>query len=125
MSKPIRLYFNNFSVNQALSPLPYEQKAARKKLLKWALEIRPQLQDAEACRPKKFPIMVYVKYFTTKDSFEINDYLIKTYQLLKLLEQTAIVQSINNNCVCGVGYDVAVITRPNEEGCEISFVTKD
>lgn len=125
MSKPIRLYFNNFSVNQALSPLPYEQKAARKKLLKWALDIRPQLLDADYCRPKKFPIMVYVKYFSTKDSFEINDYLIKTYQLLKLLEQTAVIQSINNQCVCGIGYDVEIVKRANDEGCEISFITKD
>ena len=122
MSKPIRLYFNNFSVNQALSPLPYEQKAARKKLLKWSMEIRPQLLDAESCRPKKFPIMVYVKYFTTKDSFEINEYLLKNYQLLKLLEQTAILQSINNNCVTGVAYDVEVVQRSNDEGCEISFI---
>lgn len=122
MSKPIRLYFNNFSVNQALSPLPYEQKAARNKLLKWSQDIRPQLLDASPCRPRKFPIMVYVKYFTVKDSFEINEYLLKTYQLLKLLEQTAILQSINNNCVCGIAYDVEVITRPNDEGCEISFV---
>lgn len=122
MSKPIRLFFNNFSVNQALSPLPHEQKAARNKLLKWSQDIRPQLLDAENCRPKKFPIMVYVKYFTIKDSFEINEYLLKTYQLLKLLEQTAILQSINNNCVCGVAYDVEVVKRSNDEGCEIAFV---
>ncbi len=69
--------------------------------------------------------MVYVKYFSTKDSFEINDYLIKTYQLLKLLEQTAVVQSINNQCVCGVGYDGEVVKRANDEGCEMSFVTRD
>lgn len=112
-------------MNQALSPLPYEQKAARKKLLKWSQDIRPQLLDAESCRPKKFPIMIYVKYFSTKDSFEINEYLLKTYQLLKLLEQTAIVQSINNQCVCGVGYDVEIIKHASDEGCEISFVTRD
>ena len=122
MSKPIRLYFHNFSVNQAFSPLLYEQKAVRKKLLKWSQDIRPQLLDAEGCRPKKFPIMVYVKYFSTRESFEINEYLLKTYQLLKLLEQTAIVQSINNNCINGVGYDVVVVKKASEEGCEISFV---
>ena len=122
MSKPIRLYFHNFSVNQAFSPLPYEQKAARKKLLRWSQEIRPQLLDAVACRPKKFPIMVYVKYYSIRESFEINEYLLKTYQLLKLLEQTAIVQSINNQCINGVGYDVEVVKNASEEGCEISFI---
>ena len=122
MSKSIRLYFNNFSVNQALSPLPHEQKAAKNKLLKWSMQIRPQLLDAENCRPKKFPIMIYIKYFTIKDSFEINEYMFKNYQLLKLLEQTAILQSINNNCVAGVAYDVEVIKRANDEGCEISFI---
>lgn len=116
------MFFNNFSVNQAFSPLLYEQKAARKKLLKWAQDIRPQLLDAEPCRPKSFPIMVYVKYFTVRESFEINEYLLKNYQLLKLLEQTSILQSINNNCVTGMAYDVKVITDPHEEGCEITFV---
>ena len=86
------------------------------------MEIRPQLLDAENCRPKKFPIMIYVKYFTTKESFEINEYLLKNYQLLKLLEQTAIVQSINNNSINGVGYDVQVVKSSNEEGCEITFI---
>ena len=86
------------------------------------MDIRPQLLDAENCRPKKFPIMVYIKYFTTKESFEINEYLLKNYQLLKLLEQTAVLQSINNNCVNGVAYDVEVIKHPNDEGCEITFV---
>ncbi len=122
MSKPIRLYFHNFSVNQAFSPLPYEQKAARRKLLNWSMNIRPQLLDAENCRPDKFPIMIYIKYFTTKESFEINEYLLKNYQLLKLLEQTAIVQSINNKCVNGVAYDVEMVKTSSEEGCEITFV---
>lgn len=122
MSKPIRLYFHNFSVNQAFSPLPYEQKAVRSKLLKWSQDIRPQLLDAECCRPKKFPIMVYVKYFSIRESFEINEYLLKTYQLLKLLEQTAILQSINNNCIKGVAYDVEVVKSSAAEGCEITFI---
>lgn len=86
------------------------------------MDIRPQLLDAEPCRPKTFPILVYVKYFTTKESFEINEYLLKNYQLLKLLEQTAILQSINNNCVAGMAYDVEVIKRSNDEGCEITFI---
>lgn len=86
------------------------------------MDIRPQLLDVENCRPRKFPIMIYVKYYSTKDSFEINDYLIKTYQLLKLLEQTAVIQSINNQCVNGVAYDVEVVKKTSEEGCEITFV---
>lgn len=122
MSKPIRLYFHNFSVNQAFSPLPYEQRAARKKLLQWSQNIRPQLLGVENCRPKKFPIMVYVKYFSTKESFEINEYLLKTYQLLKVLEQTAVLQSINSLCVKGVAYDVEYVKNGSQEGCEISFV---
>lgn len=122
MSKSIRLYFHNFSVNQAFSPLPYAQKAVRKKLLSWSQDIRPQLLDAENCRPKKFPIMVYVKYYSLRESFDINEYLLKTYQLLKLLEQTSILQSINNQCINGVGYDVEVVKNSKEEGCEISFV---
>lgn len=66
--------------------------------------------------------MVYVKYYSLRESFEINEYLLKTYQLLKVLEQTAILQSINNQCVNGIGYDVEIVKNAKDEGCEISFV---
>lgn len=123
MSKPLRLYFNNFSINQAFSPIKGEQKAARQKLLDWALEVRPQLINTKLCRPKSFPMGIYIKYYTCKESFDINMYCLITYQLLKLLEQTLIIQSINNNVIDAVAYDVQLVKSPSDEGCSIVFIT--
>lgn len=122
MSNSIRLYFNHFSVNQEFSPLPYEQKATRKKLLMWADNLRSQLVNAPRFRSKDYPIMVYVKYYVSKGFFETNDFLIKTYWLLRVLEQMTIIQASNNKFLDGVAYDVEQVRRVEDEGCSIVFI---
>ena len=105
-----------------MSPLPYEQKSARKKLLAWADDIRSQLIRKGEVRGKCYPILVYVKYFVHKDFYETNDFLIKTYWLMRVLEQMTIIQATNNKFLDGVAFDVEHVKRVDDEGCEIVFI---
>ena len=124
MSNPIRLYFKHFSIGQDLSPIPYEQKMTRFKLMQWCKDIRPQLVKVRPFRSKDFPININIRYFVCKDSFDINEFLLKTYWLLRVLEQTTIIQSINNNFINGVRFEVKTISNPENEGCEIKIIKK-
>lgn len=124
MSNSIRIYFKHFSVGQDLSPIPYEQKHTRERLSIWAKFIRPQLMDAKPFRGKDYPIGIYIRYFVNKDSFDINEFSIKTYWLLRLLEQMTIIQSINNHFIKRVQYEIKEVSNPEKEGCEIKILKR-
>lgn len=122
MSNTIRIYFKHFSIGQDLSPIPYEQRLTRHKLTQWSKNIRPQLIRAKPFRGNDFPIKIHIKYFVNKESFDINEFSIKTYWLLRLLEQMAIIQSINNNFIKSVRYSIKEVIDPHNEGCEIQII---
>lgn len=88
----------------------------------WADNLRSQLVNAPRFRSKDYPIMVYVKYYVSKGFFETNDFLIKTYWLLRVLEQMTIIQASNNKFLDGVAYDVEQVRRVEDEGCSIIFI---
>lgn len=124
MSNTIRLYFKHFSVGQDLSPIPYEQKHTRFKLSQWCKFIRPQLVSARPFRGKDYPIKIHVKYFVCKESFDINEFSLKTYWLLRLLESMTIIQSINNHFINSVRFSVKQTSNQDNEGCEIQIIRK-
>ena len=124
MSNPIRLYFKHFSIGQDLSPIPYQQKQTRQKLMFWCKYIEPQLVKVKGFRGKDFPIRVKVKYFVCKESYDINEFLLKTYWLLRTLERMTIIQSINNHFIDGISFTVKTVLDPEKEGCEIHIIKK-
>lgn len=79
---------------------------------------------AKAFRGKDFPIRVKVKYFVCKESYDINEFLLKTYWLLRTLERLTIIQSINNHFIDGIGFTVKTVIDPAKEGCEIQIIKK-
>lgn len=124
MSNPIRLYFKHFSVGQGFSPIPYQQKYTRTKLSFWSRNIQAQLMKAQIFRGKDFPIRIKVKYFICKESYDANEFHIKTYWLLKTMERMSIIQSTNNHFLEGASFTVKTTIDPDKEGCEIQIIKK-
>lgn len=118
----IRLYFPIFSVNQLLSPVVGEFRQARDKLLMFNTKLLYMLPKNARVPSEKLPVGVYIKFFTTKDHYQVENFCFIAYQIVKVLGHATIIQDTNLSCVWGVAYDVEIIEKQCEEGCEISFV---
>lgn len=120
---PIRLYFSSFSVNQLMSPIVGEFKTARKKLLQFHQEIFAQLPQNLRVDSRKLPVGVYIKFYTTKDHYVVENFSLLSYQIIKALVHFSIIQDNNLKCIDGVAYDVEIINKQADEGCEIVFIS--
>lgn len=120
---PIRLYFELFSVNQLLSPIISEYRLARKRLLLFHQEIFAQMPKNARVDSRKLPVGIYIKYYTTKDHYLVENFSLITYQIIKTLVHFSILQSNNLDCIDGVAYDVELVSRQQDEGCEIVFIS--
>ena len=106
-----------------MSPIISEWRASRKRLLAFHQEIFQQLPKNARVDSRKLPVGVYIKYYTTKDRYTIENFSLITYQLIKALVHFTIIQSNSLDCIDGLAYDVEIVNRSADEGCEIVFIS--
>lgn len=112
-----------FSVNQLLSPILGERNSALKRLSLFHREVLSLLPKNARVDSKHLPVGVYVKYFTTKDHYMVENFSLITYQIIKSLVHYTVLQSNNLDCINGVAFDVEIVNKLKEEGCEIVFIS--